>query len=404
MTDTQATIYLKAKRDRSARNFHPWIFSGGVERAQGNPSAGDWVTVADSKGQALGQGFYNPDSRIRVRLLHFGTAAVSESDILRARISSAVRFRMNLYDAQCTDALRLINSEGDGLSGLIVDYYAGHLVIQPLARWLQTRLDDVVEWLRQACTDGLPLHSAQLRIEADAVRLEGMTLEGKSWTFDEVAPERVSILENGIAYAVDLQGGQKTGFFLDQRDNRSLVGRMSSGLRVLNLFCYTGGFTLAALKTGARQVVSVDSSGPALELLEENVSLNELSSSDSISLKEDVKRYLPKATENRERFDVVICDPPPFARRRDQVDKAARAYKDINRRAMGLIDNGYLFSFTCSPFIDERLFTQILFSAAKEDGCRVRVLSHLGPGSDHPVSLYHPEGAYLFGLLLHIER
>ena len=398
------TLRLKRGRQKSLGNRHPWIFSGAVASTEENCEAGSLVTVLNHDGKMLGSGFYNPDSQIRVRMLDFGAETAGDSlELLANRIEAAVLFRSQLFKQEETNAFRLINAEGDFLGGLIVDYYAGYLVIQPLARWLKRYLHELLPVLEQAVGKHFPYHGVLIREEEVAMRLEGMgPLDMTSFSFGP-EPEDLHIRESALQFKVDLVAGQKTGFFLDQRENRLLAESLSRGSKVLNLFAYSGGFTLPVLRGGAREVLNVDISAKALKLLEVNVELNGFSRSLAPVECADIKTFLPAAVSEGRSFDLVICDPPPFARRRQHIRKASRAYKDINRRAMQLIDDGWLMTFSCSPHLDAKLFRQILFAAGIEADRKVQLVKVLGPGADHPVDLNHPEGDYLNGLLLRVE-
>lgn len=392
-------LVLKPEREKSLRNRHPWLFSGALA-AQRGPQEPGYVTIQSSSGEPLAAGFYNPSSELRVRLLAFGDELTTPwRELVTARLRAAVALRRKALPLlPQTNAFRLINGEGDDLSGLIVDNYDGHLVVEVLARWVLCELDFVLLALGEAFSALGQVKSVRLRIEDDAQRQEGFTeAELAPLAKRQEGAKRCEILELGLRYAVDLEEGQKTGFFLDQRDSRHLCRHLAQGRDVLNLFSYTGGFSLNALQGGATSVTSVDRSAKALELLAQNITLNGLSGPSTIVC-EDIKRYLPQAEQDTKRYGLVICDPPPLARKRAHIEQAARAYKDFNRRAMKLINQGDLLTFSCSPYIDRKLFSQIVFSAAREAQVRARVLRHLGPGQDHPVSLYLPEGEYLQGL------
>ncbi|RJO63783.1 MAG: class I SAM-dependent rRNA methyltransferase [Myxococcales bacterium] len=397
------SIVLRPGRERSVLNRHPWLFSGAVAKVEGKPTPGGLVAVIDAGGSRLAVGFYNPQSDIRVRLWAFGAEAERDfEDALRERLARAIAWRAERLDAHDTDMARLVNGEGDALGGVIVDHYAGHLVVEPLAFYIERHLDVFLAALLDAARPAFPVRSVRFRVESEAAAREGMTLADEARAITEAAPETTPARELGLTYRVDLARGQKTGFFIDQRDNRFLVRALAKDRRVLNLFAYTGGFTLNALAGGAREVVSVDASQPALDLLDENAALNGFSGRGGAT-HADVKNFLPQAQERSERFDLVVCDPPPFARKTSHVERASRAYKDVNRRAMSLLDDGLLLTFSCSPFIPSKLFRQIVFAAAVEAGREAAVLRELGPGLDHPVGLYHPEGAYLCGFLLRVH-
>ncbi len=399
------SVVLRDKRERSVLNHHPWLFSGAIAQESKEAPPGSLVDVLDGKKTLLARGFYNPSSNIRVRVVDFKPQAErSVETLLSDGILNAVKARVRNVATKETGAFRIINTEGDGLSGLIVDGYEGHLVVQALAVWVDVHKQAVMDALRQACDELFPIQSIRFRYEKEACKLEGMKAADEAVSFTEdPAPRTVWVREGGLWIEADLEQGQKTGLFLDQRQNRLRLRGLAQEKRVLNLFCHNGGFSLNALAGQASQVTSVDVSAHALESLSKNLERNGLESRHESHLA-DVKRWLPQAEAQGLRFDLAVCDPPPFARRKEHRNSAARAYKDINRRVMDLLDDGLLMSFSCSPFMDDKLFSQILFSAALEAGREVTLLERLGPGWDHPVSLFCPEGDYLRGLLLHVRK
>jgi 23S rRNA (cytosine1962-C5)-methyltransferase len=394
-----ARIIIKSERRKAIQNRHPWLFSGAVGKLQGKPVNGDAVEVCDSESSALAWGFYNDRSDIRVRMIEFGNSAPEDwTTVIQARIQKATALRKDLLK-EPDAALRLINADGDGISGLIVDLYAGHVVIQPLALWAALRMDALIDQIKEALSGVYEIKSVRLRVELDAARREGIELAEGPYPATSQAPDSVQVSLRGLPMWVDLAGGQKTGLFLDQAENQILAASLAKNCDVLNLFSYNGGFSLRAAKVAA-SVTSVDSSQPACDMLVRNAELSGVNPGEIIC--GDMRNELPKLVEAGRRFGLVIADPPPFARRRDHVKNAARAYQDLNRRSMALIDDGFLMTFSCSPFMDATLFRQIVFSAAAQSGKAVQVLRILGPGMDHPVSIYHPEGDYLTGLLLRV--
>jgi len=393
---------LKAGREKAVLQGHPWLFSGAIAAIEGSPSAGDLLDVLDSRRKLIGRAFYNPHSQISLRIWGSPEEKASFDEQFRLRLESALVSRRALLSDVSCNSYRLLNSEGDFVSGLIIDNFNGHLVLQPLAYWVEVHLEEIKQALQEKLSGHVEVKSMRLRIEEDVVKHEHITL--KSGVIYGTSSDEVEILENNIRYTVDLAGGQKTGFFFDQRENRLMMGETAPGRSLLDLFCYQGGFSLNALKCGATSTLSVDSSQPALDRYVRNLEMNGLKDGRAQILCANIKEFLPTAVNEGRRFDMVVCDPPPFARRKEHINSAAAVYKDINRRAMQLIDNGELFTFTCSPFIDAHLFRQIIFSAAYESGRKVRLIKKLGPGPDHPVNICHMEGEYLSGLLLHTSR
>jgi 23S rRNA (cytosine1962-C5)-methyltransferase len=376
-------VRLRAERERSVLRRHPWVMSGSVEAVEGAPEPGAAVLVVDSRGRRLGWGDWDPDAQIRVRLCEVGAKATAPADWLRARLRAALAWRANHPLLRDTDALRLVHAEADGLPGLIVDRYADHLVVRPGTPGMLARLPLLAEILAAE----LPLKGAWLRGETRGAPVPERTL------FGEVPETPVEIHERGRRYAVDLRRGQKTGFYLDQRDARDLFQRLAPGCRAADLFCYTGGFASAALAGGAASVVAVDTSEPALALLARNAP-------GASAVCEDVSEYLRRDPGP---FDLIALDPPPLARRKRDVPAAARAYKDLNLWALRRAAPGaHLLTFSCSHHLDARLLRSIAFGAAEDAEREVQVLSVLGAPPDHPVALVHPEGEYLKGLLLRV--
>ncbi len=380
---SRATVHLREGRARPIRRGHPWVLSGSVERLEGDPKPGDVVGVADAKGEQLGVGDYDPDSQIRVRIHSFGPMAADPDEAwLPARIEAALAWRATHPRLRDTDAMRLIHAEGDGLPGLSVDRYADWLVLKLTTPGMWRRAERIGEILK-------PLTGAQ------GAWLRGDTsVQTERALFGSVADEPVQIHERDRAYWVDLRHGQKTGFYLDQRDARDLFRELAApGVRALDLFSYTGGFALAAQQGGAREVVAVESSLSAHELLCRNAPGVE-------AVLGDVPEFLRK---EEQRFDLIALDPPPFARRKRDVSAACRAYKDLHlwtlRRAA---PGAHLLSFTCSHHVGAELFSKVVLSAALDVGAELQVLRTLGAPPDHPLALTHPQGAYLSGLLLRV--
>ncbi len=377
------------------RDGHPWIYSGAIaeERvAEGEPGPAI-AEVSDAQGRPLGVGFYSPRSHLRVRLLE-GRPARVDRDFFRRRIREASRLREPFVGATTT-GYRLLNAEGDGLPGWSVDRFGGVLVSQMTVAGLDALRDEAYAALADVFPDDAILHLGDLA----ARRLEGLVLANE-WIRGEPRSE-APFVEDGLELVAELAGGQKTGFYCDQRENRRLAGRLSAGRSLLDLFAHSGGFSLQALRAGATRTVLVESADRLLDLARRQLAANALPAERAELVPADVFADLRR---REERFDVVVCDPPPLARRRADLDRAARAYKDLNRLAFGRVEpGGFLLTFSCSGAVDAKLFRQILFAAAVEARVRVRMLAPLAAGPDHPVSLFHPEGEYLKGWLLAVH-
>jgi 23S rRNA (cytosine1962-C5)-methyltransferase len=375
------------------RHRHPWVFSGAVERVEGNPVSGDTVQVAARDGAFLAWAAYCPESQIRARVWSFDPKDVVDEAFLRGRLKAAVERRSVM--AAGSDAMRLVHGESDGLPGLVVDRYADTLVAQVLSagaeRWRSS-------W-GPMLTEITGAKSVYERSDVEVRALEGLAPRTGPLLGSATGP--VKINEDGIAYMVDFERGQKTGFYLDQRDNRALAGALAADAEVLNAFCYTGGFTLSALKGGARRVTSLDTSEEALALGRQNVEINKLDASRAEWLAADVFAQLRKFRDQGRKFDLVVLDPPKFAPTEKHVPNAARAYKDINLWAMKLLaPGGHLLTFSCSGAVSADLFQKIVAGAAADSRVDLQIRKHLGPALDHPASIHFPEGEYLKGLWL----
>jgi 23S rRNA (cytosine1962-C5)-methyltransferase len=387
------TIFLRPGREKAILQRHPWLFAGAVARRDGSAADGA-AEIRDSSGKLLGRGFASPSSPLVARVWAFGDAPVDAPHVRRL-VEEAAALRREALPAETTGH-RLVHAEGDRLPGLIVDRYGDVLVVQA-----------TTEGTERARPLWLPPLLA-LFPGASVLQKNGIpSREGEGLpTADELLagpppPPRVPFLERGLRYLADVAGGQKTGFFLDQRENRALVRSLAAGRSALNLFAYSGAFGVAALAGGASRVVQVDVSRPALDLARENHEANgqdpglvELVAADAF---EDLRRRVAAG----ERWDLVVTDPPAFAKRKDDVDRACRGYKDVNRLAMKLLaPGGRLLACSCSGPVSPGLFQQVLFSASLEAGVPVQLLSRHGAGADHPVSLDVPEGEYLKAFLL----
>lgn len=403
MSDSESSksigeLVLKPGRERSLLRGHPWVMSGSVdEKATASGlAAGCLVQVVSSDKQPLGAGHYSPASQIRVRLLSYAGEEPRE-DRLEELIDLALERRNSVLLAS-ESALRLINAEGDGLPGLVVDRYGDVLVVKLSTVGMSKRRDRIVERLKKISGAS----SGYERADGVAARREGMKAkDGLLW--GELPSMPLDMEEHGRRYKMDVVSGQKTGFFLDQRDARSLVQELSRDQRVLDLYAYTGGFGVAAMCGGARAVTLVESSKNAAQAAEGNLELNRPADQETEVrvVNEEVGRFL---RDTKEMYDLIIVDPPPFAKRKGDVTKASRAYKDVFLRALQHAAPGaHLLVFSCSHHVSGELFRQIVFGAAVDAHCRLQVLRELGPSVDHPVSLQHPEGKYLTGLLLALE-
>jgi 23S rRNA (cytosine1962-C5)-methyltransferase len=393
LTSSEPGIVLKPGRESPARRrHHPWIYQQAVAVMPEAAGSGALARVEASDGSVVGWGFPSPGSLITVRLVSFGPEE-PEMDWLeqRLRAASAVRARMTIE----SDALRLVNAEGDFLPGLVADRYADTIVVTLHVRGMEQLAPRVVDCL----TAMYPGVNVYLKRDEHHARVEGFRLP--SGYLAGSGDGRAVITEGGVRAVVDFARGQKTGFYLDQRANRTACASVAAGCTVLNLFAYTGAFSLRAAGAGALRVVSVESSKHALEQAEESVSLNDrLSIATFEWVNADVFDYLARD----ERFDVIVADPPPFARRRIEVEGALRGYLTLNQQAMRcLAPGGILFTFSCSGAVDRQMFHQVLEEAALRSGRRVRLLRELHADVDHPVAAGHPEGEYLKGWMLHAE-
>ena len=394
-------VVLHSGRDRSLRRRHPWVLSGAVDRVSELPggSTGGWARVSSAEGEVLGYGDYSGNSALRVRMLCFGKDE-PRSDLIQARLSAAIEARRTHPLLANTDAVRLVNAEGDGLPGLVVDRYADALVVKFASSGMAARREEIAHGLKE-------LSHARLgyeRADPTLSRREGMSVQqGPLWGTPPSGP--VEIDERGRRFWVDLSAGQKTGFYLDQRDHRDLVQLLSSGRRVLDLFAYTGGFSVAAAAGGARAVTLVESSPSALEVANANLETNRVDC-EVECVRADAFRYLRpgKGPDHREgSFDLLVIDPPPLARRKRDVGRAARAYKDLLLFALRAASpDALILAFACSHHVGPELFRKICFGASLDAGRPLKVLRELGAPADHPVALDHPEGVYLKGLLLQV--
>lgn len=393
-------VYLKPGKEVPVLRFHPWIFSGAIARVEGRPADGDVVEVYDRGKNLLGIGHFHHGS-IAVRLLSFGPANVLERDFWTQKLRQARKVRQTaLHSHETTDCYRLVHGEGDGLSGLIIDVYGPVAVLQCHSIGMHRQRALIAEALRE--TFGSELQAVYDKsYEALPPNYAAQQQNGFLWTSLDAPPDDMVVHENGVAFRVNWVTGQKTGFFLDQRDNRQLLSRFVAGKSVLNTFCYTGGFSCYALQAGAALVHSVDVSAKAMELTAENVELNRPFTGQHEGFTEDVLRFLKNDGPD---YEVMVVDPPAYAKSIEKRHNAVQGYKRLNEAAIRRVaPGGILFTFSCSQVIDRELFYHTIAAAAMEVGRPVRVLHHLTQGADHPVSMFHPEGAYLKGLVVYIE-
>ena len=392
-------IILKRGREDSLRRRHPWVFSGAVQTAAGEPASGATVEVRSADGAVLGLGAWSPHSQNRVRMWSFGEGQDIDTAMFRERIRAAIALRRTSVIDQYTSAYRLVFSESDGLPGLIVDRYADWLVCQFLSAGTEFWRESILKELR----DALPGLKLLERSDEDIRRKEG--LESRSADLGDGLPEKeVLILENEIPLLVDLIHGHKTGLYLDQRDNRALLQEIAHGKDILNCFSYTGGFAAAALKGGAASVLDIESSTSALELARRNIAMQDEGRGAYFQEEGDVFKLLRSFRDARRNFDVIVLDPPKFATSGAAVDRAARGYKDINLLAFKLLrPGGLLLTFSCSGHIPPPLFRKIVADAAVDAGVDAVVLREMTQASDHPAALSVPESLYLKGLLCRIR-
>ena len=396
-------VFLKRGREESVLRFHPWVFSGAISQVQGSPAEGDLVAVYAFDGTFLACGHWQIGS-IAVRILSFDSD-VLQPDFWEKMISRAlaVRRAAGLADREDgqTDCYRLVHGEGDNLPGLIVDYYGGVCVMQAHSAGMFRARKQIADALLKVYGDGLK--AVYDKSSGTAPFKAGLDLvDGYLYRRPGFSDDQQVVSENGHKFIVNWTSGQKTGFFLDQRENRALVERYAAGRRVLNLFCYTGGFSIYALAAGAESVVSVDSSKKAMELVDRNVALNGFDAAKHTSLCCDAIDYLKEVEDGR--YDMMIVDPPAFAKHRGALKNALRAYQRLNAAAISKVAHGGLvFTFSCSQVVDKEAFALAVFSAAAQTGRSVRILDRLNQPADHSVNIYHPEGEYLKGLLLYVE-
>lgn len=390
-------VFLKPGKEESLKRFHPWVFSGAIARVEGEPEEGEVVDVYTSKKEFIACGHFQIGS-IAVRVLSFRQEPIDHAFwVRRLQVAKDLRCALGVLGNPQNNTYRLVHGEGDNLPGLIIDVYdhtavmqahsAGmHLDRMAVAEALEEVMGDVIQHIYYKSETTLPF-------KADLLATENGFLKGGS-------PENVA-MENGLKFHVDWLKGQKTGFFVDQRENRALLERYAKGRNVLNMFCYTGGFSFYAMRGGANLVHSVDSSAKAIDLTNENVSLNFPGDTRHQAFAEDAFKFLDRMGDQ---YDLIILDPPAFAKHRDALRNALRGYTKLNAKAFEKIrPGGILFTFSCSQVVNKQNFRNAVFTAAAQSGRSVRILHQLTQSGDHPVNIYHPEGEYLKGLVLYVE-
>jgi len=388
-------IVLKSGKDQSVRRYHPWIFSGAIKKIYGTPDEGDIVEVYDNKGEFLATGHYQKGS-IAVRILSFKRVNIDHG-FLKTAISSAIEYRRQLgfIKNESTNVFRLINAEGDNLPGLIADYYNGVVVLQMHSIGMYRIRNEIAEIISGILTE--KVIAVYDKSESTLPYKSGINPKNG---FIKGTAEPSVVNENGYKFFVDWISGQKTGFFIDQRENRKLLQEYSAGRNVLNLFGYTGGFSVYAMKN-ALSVDTVDSSGPALKIADENIRLNYGDDSRHKSYEADAFEFL---ADCRDRYDLMIIDPPAFAKHNDVLANALQGYKRLNMKAIENVrSGGIIFTFSCSQVVTKENFRKSVFAAAANTGRKVRILHQLGQPADHPVNIYHPESEYLKGFVLYVE-
>ena len=391
------SIVLKTKKDQSLLRKHPWVFSGAIKKADEGIVEGEIIKVFSNKGRFLGIGHFQ-NGTIAVRIVSF-TENIPNDEFWLNKIREAYDLRANLgyFEDKTTNAFRLIHAEGDGLPGLIVDIYGNTAVMQfhSIGMYhIRQQLAEAIVKIFEGKIENVYNKSERTLKSKDIVATNQYIIGGNT----NIAP----VLENGNKFFIDWEGGQKTGFFIDQRNNRLLLGDYAQGKTILNTYCYSGGFSIYGLKNNAKEVHSLDNSAAALDLLEKNLEINELTASNHLTIKEEALSYLKESEEGK--YDLIILDPPAFAKHQDSRHNAVQGYKRLNSIAMQKIKpGGIIFTFSCSQVVDKLLFHNTIIAAAIAVGRNVRVLHQLHQPPDHPINLFHPEGEYLKGLVIQVD-
>ena len=390
-------VYLKPGKEESLKRFHPWVFSGAIARVEGEPEEGEVVDVYTSKKEFIACGHFQIGS-IAVRVLSFRQEVIDRAYwVRRLSVAKDLRRALGLIDNPQNNTYRLVHGEGDNLPGLIIDVYNHTAVMQAHSAGMHIYRMEIADALTEVMGDVIQniyyKSETTLPFKADLLATENGFIKGGS-------PDNVA-MENGLKFHVDWLKGQKTGFFVDQRENRALLERYANGRSVLNMFCYTGGFSFYAMRGGAKLVHSVDSSAKAIDLTNKNVGLNFPGDKRHEAYAEDALKFLDNMGD---RYDLIILDPPAFAKHRDALRNALRGYTKLNAKAFEKIrPGGILFTFSCSQVVSKQDFRNAVFTAAAQSGRNVRILHQLTQPGDHPINIYHPEGEYLKGLVLYVE-
>lgn len=388
-------VRLKPGKEKPLKAFHPWIFSGAIDEIDDSYQPGSLVKIYSSHNDFLGTGYINPASQIAIRMLTFETEEIDVNFFVK-RFNAAKSLRNNLLSSN-TNACRQIHGEGDCLPGLTLDQYGDFLALQFTTLGMNHLRELILNALEQVYSfKGIYEREDEIAGDIEEFKIMPGVVRG------EEPPELVEIKENGYRFYVDIKTGQKTGFFLDQRENRKLIELFCKDKRVLNCFSYTGGFSIYAAKAGAKSITSVDIQDKAMELARKNFELNDLKGGSYQFVKADVFDFL---REDNNQYDLIILDPPAFCKQKKHLEKACRGYKDINLFAMKkLLPRGLLFTSSCSHYISPDLFQKIIFGAAKDAGVKAQIITKTSHAFDHPINIYHPEGEYLKGLLLRISE
>jgi 23S rRNA (cytosine1962-C5)-methyltransferase len=394
----KATVWLKAGREKSLRRRHPWVFSGAIDRVDGDAAAGSTVELVSSSGESLGRGAYSPASQIRARVWSFAAGESIDAEFFRRRLARAIESRRRLGVLDARSACRLVFSESDGLPGLIVDRYGEYLVCQFLSAGADAWRATIVEQLAELCAP----RGIYERSEGGARHKEGLQSR-RGLLAGEEPPRELELESRGARWTVDIANGQKTGAYLDQQDNRVRVAAHAAGAAVLDAFSYTGGFAIAALRAGAQHATLIDSSADALALAERETALNDVHERCRF-VAANVFDELRAVRDAGTRFDVVVLDPPKFVHSADQLTAGSRGYKDVNMLGLKLVrPGGVLATFSCSGHVDAALFQKIVAGAAVDAGRTAQILERLSQPADHPVATEFPEGDYLKGLILRVH-
>jgi 23S rRNA (cytosine1962-C5)-methyltransferase len=392
------SVYLKKGRDKSARQYHPWIFSGAVGKVEGSPAPGEIVRVLDNDKRFVAYGYFNSHSQIQVRLLEWNEANTVNDEWWYDRVSQAVRRRGTLASDDSTNAYRLVFGEADFLPGLIVDKYENHVVLQSLTAGIEAAKPIIV----QALNSLLNPSGIYERSDVDVRDLEGLPQQ-KGVLVGNEPEDEICIRENNLKFTVDIKNGQKTGYYLDQRENRRITAAYADGLQVLDCFSYAGTFAIYALKHGAKSAMLVDSSASSLARVKENAMLNRIESSRVEYVKGDAFQVLRQFSQSKQKFDMVILDPPKFASTKSQTERALAGYKDINMLAMNLLtEGGILATYSCSGAVNLASFKVALFWASLDARKQVQYIHTLSQGIDHPRLISFPESEYLKGVICRV--